>query len=237
MSEVNVNVKLLSHTPNPEELIAMAAKMCYSPCSVDKLQEKIESNDQTNFINKLMDMGHESPLEHVSFTFVIEGVSRALLAQITRHRIASFSVRSQRYVNEGEFNYIIPQRIKDLGEQYIEDYEMDMFQIEQLYNKWHKRLTEAGYIEKEANEDARSLLPQACETKFIVTMNTRELLHYFGLRTCKRTQEEHRVLACKMLRLVKEVAPTIFKNAGASCLSGKCSEGSMSCGKPYKKGE
>ena len=120
MPEVKPNVKLLRYTPAPEELVAMAGKLCYSPASLDDLQERIETHDQSKYLKKLTDMGHLSPIEHASFTFGIEGVSRSLLAQITRHRIASFSVQSQRYVAMGDeergFDYVMPPAIRALGE-------------------------------------------------------------------------------------------------------------------------
>ena len=107
-----MNVKLLAHTPEPEKIITTAAKLCYSKTNACEIYEKLTEENVDKFIKMLADLGHESPLEHASFTFAIDGVSRSLLAQITRHRIASFSVQSQRYVNlEDSFEYITPPLI------------------------------------------------------------------------------------------------------------------------------
>jgi thymidylate synthase (FAD) len=178
-------------------------------------------------------MDHLSPIEHASFTFGIEGVSRSLLAQITRHRIARFSVKSQRYVseqaNEGEtFNYVIPPSIKKLGKEYVDKYNAQMMQIQSWYNEWLNLLGNQG---EKSNQDARFVLPNSAETKIIVTMNARELLHFFSLRCCNRAQWEIRNLAIEMLKQVKSVAPNLFKHAGPGCLRGACPEGKMTCGK------
>ena len=224
-----LHVELLRHTPNPEEVIAMGAKLCYSKSEIADLQEKIESKDQSAFIKKLLDMGHESVLEHASFTFGIEGVSRALLAQITRHRVASFSVQSQRYVSyENGFGYIIPPKIAALGEAAVEKYQKQMDTIEGWYKDWQEALGKAG---ESSNEDARFVLPNACETRMEVTMNVRELRHFFELRMCSRAQWEIRALATEMHRLCFEVAPSLFADAGPACLRGKCPEGEKSCGR------
>ncbi len=234
MGRKNLNVKLLTYTPAPEKVIAMAAKLCYSAADIEQLTENISSKDQTQFINKLLNMGHLSPVEHVSFTFGVEGVSRSLLAQITRHRIASFSVQSQRYVgetkqhNRGEtFDYVIPLKVKQLGEQAVKKFENQMAQIQEWYDEW----VELFGGDRFGYEDARFVLPNAAETKMVVTMNARELMHFFNLRCCNRAQWEIRALANEMLRLVKEVAPTLFKYAGPRCLSGPCPEGELSCGR------
>ncbi|NLO82500.1 MAG: FAD-dependent thymidylate synthase [Clostridiales bacterium] len=233
MGEVCLHVELLSHTPDPQGIVAMAAKLCYSSVDIDRLKEGIERADQSSFIAKLMDMGHLSPVEHASFTFGVEGVSRSLLAQITRHRIASFSVKSQRYVTEKSkdgktFNYIIPEGIKALGQHSVEKFKQQMLQIQEWYDEWLELLGDKG---ESSNEDARFVLPNAAETKFLVTMNARELLHFFSLRCCNRAQWEIRALAKEMLKLVLPVAPNIFMNAGPACIRGKCPEGSMSCGR------
>lgn len=233
MGEVKLKVQLLKYTPEPEEVVAMAAKLCYSSADIQELQEGIQAKDQSGFLKKLMDMEHLSPVEHASFTFGIEGVSRSLLAQITRHRIASFSVKSQRYVSErtsdGEtFNYIIPPTIRELGEEYVEKYQSQMKQIQLWYDEWIDALGDSG---ESANQDARFVLPNAAETKMLVTMNARELLHFFSLRCCNRAQWEIRTLAKEMLRQVKKVAPNLFRNAGPGCLTGRCPEGKMTCGK------
>jgi thymidylate synthase (FAD) len=222
-----LKVILLRHTLSPEETVALAAKLCYSRSTISDLNEKISSKDQSDFIGKLMDMGHESVLEHASFTFGVEGVSRVLLAQLTRHRIASFSVQSQRYVSyENGFGYIIPDSIAALGEEYAQRFHEQMKTIESWYTDWQKLL---GKGEK-SNEDARFVLPNACETRIMVTMNVRELRHFFSLRMCNRAQWEIRKMAEEMFRLCFETAPALFMNAGPACIRGKCPEGEKSCG-------
>ena len=223
-----LKVILLRHTLEPEETIALAAKLCYSKSTISDLKEKISQKDQSDFIRKLMDMGHESVLEHVSFTFGVEGVSRVLLAQLTRHRIASFSVQSQRYVSyENGFGYIIPDSITALGEESVNRFREQMNTLEKWYTEWQKLL---GKGEK-SNEDARFVLPNACETRIILTMNVRELRHFFSLRMCSRAQWEIRKMAEEMFRLCFETAPSLFMNAGPACIRGKCPEGEKSCGK------
>ncbi|MCC7515337.1 MAG: FAD-dependent thymidylate synthase [Bacteroidia bacterium] len=227
MPEAKLNVVLLRHTPNPEKLVAQSAKLCYSATSINELQEQIDSNDQASFIEKLADMCHFSPFEHISFTFGIEGISRALSHQLVRHRVGcSFSQQSQRYVNfendEGDFDYIIPESIKKAGMDY--DFVQKMKEVQNYYNNLVKH-------HNIPPEDSRYILPNACETKIVVTMNARELLHFFQVRCCQRSQWEIRSMATEMLKLIKQVSPTIFKNSGPSCVNDKCHEGKMSCGK------
>ena len=232
MSQVQPHVVLLQHTPDPDKVVATAARLCYSDADIDALSDEMQSKDVSKFIERLLSMGHMSPFEHVSFTFGIEGVSRSLLAQITRHRIASFSVKSQRYVSanrDGEtFGYIIPPAIEALGDQAVETYRAQMAQMQTWYNDWQQRL--GGNCES-ANQDARCVLPNAAETKMIVTMNARELMHFFHLRCCTRAQWEIRAVAWEMLGAVLKVAPALFRNSGPSCVSGACTEGAKSCGK------
>ncbi len=224
-----LKVELIQHTPLPQELIALSAKLCYSKSSIDDLKEKISLKDQSAFIDRLMNMGHESILEHVTFTFGIEGVSRVLLAQLTRHRIASFSVQSQRYVSyEKGFGYIIPESILALGDEAVKKYAKQMDTIESWYVDWQQQLGNKG---ESSNEDARFVLPNACETRIIMTMNVRELRHFFSLRMCMRAQWEIRRMAEEMFMICFKTAPSLFRNAGPACLRGKCPEGEKSCGK------
>lgn len=241
-----LHVELLQYTGNPERVVSAAAKLCYSSSGVADILNGLDAEKVQSFLKKLMDMGHESPIEHVSFTFGIEGVSRSLLAQITRHRIASYSVKSQRYVKEGQFEFITPPAIAADKEAHAL-YLSSMQHAQETYNQLADRLS-AQYFEaymkeempektahrqaeKRAIEDARFVLPNACETKMIVTMNARSLMNFFHHRCCSRAQWEIRALANEMLRLVKQVAPTLFAYAGPSCLAGSCPEGAMSCGK------
>lgn len=228
MPRSEIKVALIRHTLSPEEVVALGARLCYSKARVDDLLERVSSSDQTNFVNRIMHMGHDSVLEHASFTFAMEGVSRVLLAQITRHRLASFSVQSQRYVSyEKGFGYIVPPKIEALGADAVAEFEQQMDTIHQWYTSWQERLG-AG---EGGNEDARFVLPGACETRMMVTMNVRELRHFLSLRMCTRAQWEIRELATRMHKLCMEVAPALFANAGPGCLRGACPEGEKTCGK------
>jgi len=237
-----MNVELIAFSPDPEKVVAAAAKLCYSPSSAQNILDGLNEENTASYLNMIMSLGHESPIEHISFTFAVEGVSRSLLAQFTRHRIASYSVKSQRYVNEGKFEFVIPPQI-EADVQAKEIYLKAMDQDTENYNKLADILKEKylqagvpeGKAEKQAIEDARYVLPNACETKMIVTMNARSLLNFFQHRCCERAQWEIRQCADKMLELAREKAPSIFKNAGPSCVSGACPEGKMSCGKINEK--
>lgn len=239
-------VTLLTYTPNPEIAVASAAKLCYSAAGIDQIREGLTPEKAAGFVEMLAEIGHESPIEHVSFTFGIEGVSRSLLAQITRHRMASFSVQSQRYVKENAFAFVVPPEIEKIPEakaRYLQAMERDQQDYEALTEVLKaahvKELLAVGMEEKAANraaekkaiEDARFVLPNACETKMVLTMNARSLYNFFRHRCCNRAQWEIRAVAEEMLRLVYAVAPNLFKNAGPSCLNGACPEGKMSCGK------
>ena len=240
------HVELLTYTQDPEKTVACSAKLCYSPATIDSIQEGMTPEKVSHFVEMLADLGHESPIEHASFTFGIEGVSRSLLAQITRHRIASFSVQSQRYVEETQFTFVVPPEIEAIPEakaEYLRAMKEDQAHYERLTallkDKHTKALLAQGVPEKEAArraqkmaiEDARFVLPNACTTKMICTMNARSLRNFFALRCCNRAQWEIRDVAWQMLRLVRGVAPRLFANAGPGCLRGACPEGRMTCGK------
>lgn len=218
-----MQVKLLRYTPEPEKTVAMSARLCYSPIGAAQLEEKISDEQAAKLVHKLVEMGHFSTLEHVSFTFAIEGVSRVLTHQLVRHRIASYSQQSQRYVKEHDFETILPPSIAARPAA-REKFEKLMGEIRGLYTEW----TEMGI----PAEDARYILPNAAETKIVVTMNARSLLNFFSLRCCNRAQWEIRILAEKMLQEVKKVAPVLFEKAGPSCVTeGICTEGEMTCGR------
>ncbi len=229
----------------PEKIISAAAKTCYSAATVDTLLDGLTEEKTESFLTMLTEIGHESPIEHASFTFAMEGVSRSLLAQITRHRMASFSVQSQRYVREKGFEYVVPHEIEDDEEacrifrQAMEDDQKTYEKLTAiLLDKHEKAFLAQGCSEKEAHrkaekkaiEDARYVLPNACTTKIIMTANARSLQNFFRLRCCNRAQWEIRELAEEMYKLVYAVAPTLFRNAGPSCTHGACSEGKMCCG-------
>ena len=246
MPRSTMKVALIRHTLSPEEVVALGARLCYSRATVDSLQQRVSRDDQSEFVSRILSMGHESVLEHASFTFGIEGVSRTLLAQITRHRIASFSVQSQRYVRLDDFRYVVPPEIEaipEAKEAFLASMEEDAKRYLDLAHKLEEghtaRLMAEGLPEKQArakaskqaNEDARFVLPNACETKMVVTMNARSLQNFFHLRCCSRAQWEIRELAEKMFELVYPVAPHIFAKSGPACVSGPCPEGRMCCGK------
>ena len=218
-----MKVTLLQHTPDPETAVALAARLCYSPVGIEALREKLSKSDIAAFLDKIMSLGHQSVLEHASFTFGIEGISRATSHQLVRHRLASYSQQSQRYVTHVErFSAVVPPTIAERPELAARFEE----QLQALHETY-AALVAAGI----PAEDARYILPNAAETKISVTMNGRELLHFFELRCCERAQWEIRSMAVEMLRLVKAVAPTIFRDAGPGCLSGPCPEGTMTCGR------
>lgn len=241
-----MKVQLLRYTPDGEKLIASAAKLCYSPVGISQIEEELTDEKVASFLNLLMDMGHESPIEHVSFTFGVEGVSRTLTHQLVRHRIASFSQQSQRYVRLDQFEYIIPPHIEknpEAKELFLRAMEEDQKYYDKisslLYDEHYSRYIGEGLTEKQARqkaekeaiEDARYIFPNACETKIVFTMNTRTLLNFFRLRCCNRAQWEIRQLAVQMLNELKKVYPVLFKNAGPGCVNGPCPEGIMTCGK------
>ena len=225
---VRPNVVLIEYTPNPDSVVAAAGRLCYSNADIDALRTRVSEKDQTKYLTMLRKLGHLSTFEHVSFTFGIEGVSRALLAQITRHRIASFSVQSQRYVGQsGEdgIDYILPPEIEKLGDEYVKRFADQMDMMDKWYREWLELLGEGG------KEDARFVLPNAAATRMVVTMNARELNHFFALRCCNRAQWEIRDVAWQMLKLAHEAAPALFDECGPECLRGRCPEGKMCCGR------
>ncbi|NBJ89610.1 FAD-dependent thymidylate synthase [Acutalibacter sp. 1XD8-36] len=241
-----MNVKLLAYTPAPERTVACAAKLCYAAADIDTVMDGLTDEKAGSFLDMLTEIGHESPIEHASFTFGIEGVSRSLLAQITRHRLASYSVQSQRYVKESSFEFVVPPEIAAMPEarrEFLMAMEEDQRHYEKLsellQRKHETEFLAKGLCEKEARrkaekkaiEDARFVLPNACATKLICTMNARSLMNFFTHRCCNRAQWEIRELAVEMLKLVREAAPNMFRKAGPPCLRGSCPEGKMSCGK------
>ena len=266
--EKTLNVKLLSHTMNPELLIATAGKLCYSPSEIEDLMDKQTPEMIEKFVNMLVSMHHESPLEHVSFSFAIEGVSRSLTHQLVRHRIASYSQQSQRYVNlENSFGYVTPKRIKEHGrarriferamassfnyycaiarelleadivefglKNNLNDGYMTLEELEDIIKSEYKK--DYNAMVKKAIEDARAVLPNACETKIICTMNLRTLINFCKHRCCRRAQDEIHELAWRMRDEVEKISPLLAKSLGASCQFGKCPEGAYCCGQPFPK--
>ena len=217
-------VKLLAYTPEAAKVVAASAKLCYSASTAAELFEDLDEQKITGFLNGLRKSGHASPFEHANFTFAIEGLSRVATHQLVRHRMASYSQQSQRYVSMSEQFCIMPESVKNNAEARA------LFEAQtKAAAECYKKLVELG-VEK---EDARFILPHGMETRIVVTMNARELHHFFAVRLCKRAQWEIRELARQMCKLAREAAPQLFTMAGPSCITqGRCTE-AHSCGKPY----
>lgn len=223
MMEQKAMVTLVNYTPSPERSIALAARMCYSSLGASQLNAELGEEDVKQLVERILDLGHESVLEMASFSFAIEGISRVTSHQLVRHRIgSSYAQKSQRYLAERDFDFIIPEGIASATAG------REVFLETMAYcQKAYDRLLSLGIHQ----EEARYLLPGAVETKIFVTMNARSLRHFFHLRCCNRAQKEIRNLAHLMLKAVQEVAPLLFKKAGPPCISqGTCPEGDLSCG-------
>lgn len=217
-----MEVKILNHTPEPERVCAVAALSCYSRKPSIELIESMSREKVEKILRKVIELGHHSTLEHASFTFGVKGVSRALTHQLVRHRIASYSQQSQRYVRFAQPEYIVPQKVGKREDRKIFD--------DAVLNAWnaYNQLIENGVPE----EDARYVLPNATATSITITMNARELLHFFSLRCCNRAQWEIKKMAKLMLREVRSIAPIMFERAGAYCdQHGYCNQGEMGCGR------
>jgi thymidylate synthase (FAD) len=222
-----VDVRLLYHTPDPERAVAVAARLCYAPVGAAQLMEDLPEESVHKVLRTIMNSRHFSALEHASYTFAVDGVSRAMTHQLVRHRLASYNQQSQRYVSyEEEPEFIVPPAVA-ADENARVAYDAATSAAFRAY----RVLVDAGV----PAEDARYVLPNAMETKIVITMNIRELLHFFELRCCKRAQWEIRELALEMLALATPTAPYIFMDAGASCRRGPCREGKMTCGEPYER--
>ncbi len=237
MAESKLKVKLIAQTPEALKVVYSAARQCYSSDAAGDIFDQAQGDDDVEgFIEKILASGHESPLEHVSFTFAIEGISRVCSHQLVRHRIASFSQQSQRYVREQDFDYIVPDSMKSDPE-IKKIFEGLLSDIQSSYNKMLDLFKRKGISGEQANQDVRFVLPGACETKIVMTMNLRELIHFFSLRLCSRAQWEIRALAQEMLKICKNSSPTLFKNVDVKCVSlGYCPEGEkFSCGRYLTK--
>ena len=222
-----MNVELLQYPENPERAVATAARLCYAPVGAAELMETMPPERVKSVLSTIMKSGHFSTLEHVSYTFAVDGVSRALTHQLVRHRLASFNQQSQRYVKFSDGVETVKPHTVEENEEASRVFDEAIEAVIEGY----QRLLDMGI----PAEDARYLLPNAAETKIVITMNIRELLHFFSLRCCNRAQWEIREMAHKMLELVRPTAPYIFMDAGAPCIRGDCPEGKMTCGNPYPK--
>jgi len=226
LAEAKLKVELIAVTPQADSTAATAAHLCYAGISISDLKKKVTPDYAKRLVKNLIDSGHLSPLEHVSFTFAIEGISRACSHQLVRHRIASHSQQSQRYVKETGFNFIVPHSIKE-NKQALLVFNESIEQSKKAYNELLKTVPA---------EDARFVLPNACETRIIVTMNTRSLYNFFERRLCARAQWEIRQLAEEMFRLCKQAAPLLFENSGPICEKlGYCPERETCGRKPLRK--
>lgn len=234
MKPVTPVVKLYRMTPDPEGTIAAAAKLCYAE-RVEGLPKQDKAS-AGRFVRRLFELGHLSPIEHASFTFYIEGVSRAMTHQLVRHRLASYSQRSQRYVGHGDFDYVVPPQMEGKtveaggkSSDAVEYFRETMEMLAERYRRLNQVLGETG---ESSNEDARYVLPNACETKIFVTMNARELVHFLEQRLCMRAQWEIRSVAGEMLVILRDVCPSAFNLVGPKCIRNRgCPEGKMTCGK------
>ena len=229
-----LRVTLLQHTPDPDRAVAIAGRLCYAPVSAAELKQGMSDDDVAKLVRILVRSGHHSALEHASFSFAIDGVSRALTHQLVRHRVASYNQQSQRYVNFGAGDsYVLPPSIAANAEAQA----VFLAAMEQA-RRAYDRLVELGLAEgrsrESVQEDARFVLPNAAETKIVVTMNARELRHFFQVRCCNRAQWEIRALAWEMLAMVQALAPNLFAGSGPGCLYGTCPEGKLTCGTPYR---
>lgn len=222
-----MHVELLYHTPDPERAIATAARLCYAPVGAAELMETMPEERVKSVLTTIMSSGHFSTLEHASYTFAIDGVSRALTHQLVRHRIASFNQQSQRYVKFKDGVAVV----KPASVTASPEAEAVFDEAIEACVTAYRKLLDAGV----PAEDARYLLPNAAESKIVVTMNVRELLHFFSLRCCNRAQWEIREMAHRMLELARPTAPFVFADAGAPCVRGACPEGKMTCGNPYPR--
>jgi thymidylate synthase (FAD) len=218
---MSMRVQLLTHTPEPEKVVAAAARLCYSASSIKELMGR-ERSEQETLLKKILELGHLSVLEHAVFSFGVEGISRACSHQLVRHRLASYSQQSQRYVSHNDrFEAVTPPSVKNSPE-LASRFEAMLDGIHELY----RDMIEADI----PAEDARFLLPNAATTKIVMTMNARELRHFFLLRCCRRAQWEIQIMAKEMLRQARIAAPLLFAKAGPGCLDGPCPEGRMTCG-------
>ena len=219
-----MKVKLIAYTPEPEKLICVAARVCYSNKEdIDAINDDFSENEIRKLLTRLLESRHHSPLEHASFTFSIEDVDRTVTHELVRHRIASFSQRSQRYCSEDGFGYETPESVEASP-----NYKMFFDDTIRNSKDAYDLLISFG-IKK---EDARYVLPNATMSRLVMTMNARSLLNFFALRCCNRAQPKMRELAYSILDEVKKVAPILFENAGPSCVQlGYCPENNQSCGR------
>ena len=230
----HLNVTLLQYTPDPDRAVAIAGRLCYAPVSAAELKQDMSAEDVGKLVRILVRSGHHSALEHASFTFAVDGVSRACTHQIVRHRLASYNQQSQRYVTFGPVDsFVVPPSIRANAEAEAV-FLTAMAQARAAYDTLVDIGLGEGRKRESVQEDARFVLPNAAETKIVVTMNVRELRHFFQVRCCHRAQWEINALAWRMRAMLRSVSPYLFEGTGPNCLYGVCGEGKMTCGDPYK---
>jgi thymidylate synthase (FAD) len=232
-----LKVTLLQSTPEPDRAVAAAGRLCYAPVSAADLSQEMSEEDVARMVRILVGSGHHSALEHATFTFAVDGISRACSHQLVRHRLASYNQQSQRYVLFGEEDdFVLPPNIDAVPEARAVFVEA-MAQARDAYQKLVEIGLARGYGKETVQEDARFVLPNAAETKIVVTMNARELRHFYRVRCCRRAQWEINRLAWTMRRLALGRAPLLFEDSGPGCLTDGCPEGKMTCGSPYTEEE
>ena len=217
--------------------MAAAGRLCYAPLSAADLHDEMGADEVVRMVRILVGSGHHSALEHASFTFAVDGISRACSHQLVRHRLASYNQQSQRYVRFGTGDdFVVPPNIDAVPEARAVFMEA-MEQARDAYDRLVEIGLEQGYSNETVQEDARFVLPNAAETKIVVTMNARELRHFFRVRCCRRAQWEINRLAWAMRHLATLVAPTLFEKTGPGCVIDSCPEGKMTCGTEYSEAE
>ncbi len=227
-----LKVRLLQHTPSPDRAIAVAGRLCYAPVSAAELAEGMTDDEVRRLVGILIRSGHHSALEHASFTFAVDGISRACSHQLVRHRLASYNQQSQRYVPFASADdFIVPPRIAE-DPAALKVFTAAMAQAREAYDRLVALGLDRGYGRESVQEDARFVLPNAAETKIVVTMNARELRHFIQVRCCRRAQWEINQLAWTMRHLAQQVSPLLFADSGPVCLTDECPEGTLTCGDP-----
>lgn len=222
---MSIHTELIASTPNAARVVAAAARLCYSPSAASEILIGLDSAKVESFLKKLRESGHLSPFEHASYTFAVDGISRVATHQLVRHRLASYSQQSQRYVGMSGGSCVVPPDVSN-NPAALEIFKRQADAAVECYN----RLTEMGV----PKEDARFILPHGFESRMVITMNARELHHFFELRLCRRAQWEIRELARQMFVLARKDSPELFSTGGPSCVAkGVCTEINP-CGNPYK---
>ena len=227
-----MNIRLITNTQNPETVIAAAAKLCYSKKDGKELFDEMIDAEAIldRFLDRFMKMGHGSPLEHATFTFEVSGVSRSCSHQLVRHRNTSFNQKSQRYVDEENFEYVMPEELS-VCEDASRLFDIAMLDANDSYISIKEALMDAGYPEKIAQENARAVLPNACATSLVMTMSLRQIYNFLDIRLCNRAQDEIREVATRIYDIMRSNFPKLMRRRFPICeMTGFCPEGAMGCG-------